>query len=337
MFVALPVDTVRRALADPARIARSIPGLQQDADDSAGPIAGRLRLRIGGHTITYRGTLRVAERDGVFEAEVEAAEARGDGGVKAALTVVPTAADGGTRLACSASARSEGRLAEYDTETAEAVARRVLDRFAANLAAGLTSDSPEGAAAGNPPEAVAEDPGAGNPPAGEARATAPDDVAPDDDTAPDDVTADGGDTATEFGGDAERPPPARDPLSADDGDGADDGAGADEGHGGDEDGAEYVPGLDAVGDLAGVDGVDGVDPLDGLDGEPPAEAAHARRTMIGRSTEEVDHAPPRGRYAPVPAPDTAPGGVALRWAAPAAAFVLASAVVVGRRVLRRRR
>jgi hypothetical protein len=84
-------------------------------------------------------------------------------------------------------------------------------------------------------------------------------------------------------------------------------------------------------------------PLDSLDlepvdpgSEPPAEAAHARRTMIGRSAEEVDHAPPRGRYAPVPAPEPASATATLRWAAPAAAVLIAGAVVVGR-VLRRRR
>lgn len=58
--------------------------------------------------------------------------------------------------------------------------------------------------------------------------------------------------------------------------------------------------------------------------------------MIGRSAEEVDHAPPRGRYAPVPAPSTVGAGAGMRWIAPAAALALASAVVVGR-VLRRRR
>lgn len=67
----------------------------------------------------------------------------------------------------------------------------------------------------------------------------------------------------------------------------------------------------------------------------PAEAAHARRTMIGRSAEEVDHAPPRGRYAPVPAPSSATTSATLRWAAPAAALVVASAVVVGRALRRR--
>ena len=70
--------------------------------------------------------------------------------------------------------------------------------------------------------------------------------------------------------------------------------------------------------------------------QPPAEAAHARRTMIGRSAEEVDHAPPRGRYAPAPSAATTSTTATLRWAAPAAAVLVASAVVVGR-VLRRRR
>ncbi|EFL24447.1 putative membrane protein [Streptomyces himastatinicus ATCC 53653] len=100
--------------------------------------------------------------------------------------------------------------------------------------------------------------------------------------------------------------------------------------------------MDDIGDLddvdQGVEDVGALAELGGLDDdEPPAEAAHARRTMIGRSTEEVDHAPPRGRYAPVPAPEAGSTGAALRWAAPAAAVVIASAVVVGRRVLRRRR
>ncbi|GHG49598.1 hypothetical protein GCM10018980_30580 [Streptomyces capoamus] len=71
-------------------------------------------------------------------------------------------------------------------------------------------------------------------------------------------------------------------------------------------------------------------------GEPPAEAAHARRTMIGRSAEEVDHAPPRGRYAPVPAPQTVTGNPVVRWAAPAAALALASAIVVTRALRKRR-
>ncbi|MFD5494778.1 carbon monoxide dehydrogenase, partial [Streptomyces sp. NPDC127091] len=75
--------------------------------------------------------------------------------------------------------------------------------------------------------------------------------------------------------------------------------------------------------------------LDGAD-DTVAEAAHARRTMIGRSAEEVDHAPPRGRYAPVPAPQTVSTATPLRWAAPAAALAVASAIVAVRALRRRR-
>lgn len=57
--------------------------------------------------------------------------------------------------------------------------------------------------------------------------------------------------------------------------------------------------------------------------------------MIGRSAEEVDHAPPRGRYAPVPAPQPVTANPVLRWAAPAAALALASAIVVGRALRKR--
>ncbi|MEU7366382.1 SRPBCC domain-containing protein [Streptomyces hygroscopicus] len=283
VFVPFPVDTVRLALAEPDRVARCVPGLQQDADEAAGPLAGRLRLRIGGSTITYRGALRIGRRADVYEIEGEGTEVRGGGSVKLALTLTPKPVEGGTELICSGTVRSEGRLAEFDQEVSAGVARRLLDRFAAALTAGLET---------SPISAVTEDGATGD----EGAAAAADETG--------------------------LPTEAELPLSADDMD------------------------IEDVGDLEGLDDVDAVaEPvgfgdlgdLDDLDDEPPAEAAHARRTMIGRSTEEVDHAPPRGRYAPVPAPETVSTSATLRWAAPAAAVVIASVVVVGRRVLRRRR
>ncbi|MGW2329224.1 SRPBCC domain-containing protein [Streptomyces sp. NPDC001700] len=273
VFVPFPVDTVRQALSDPDRIARCVPGLQQDADEDAGPLAGRLRLRIGGSTITYRGALRVTERGDGVEAEGEGTEVRGGGSVKLALTLTPRAVDGGgTGLRCSGTVRSEGRLAEFDAHATETVARRMLDRFGASLASGLEA-SPIARPADHDPLAEAELP---------------------------------------LRTDATDQPEEAEDIDVDDIGDLDD--------------------VDSVGDVSELAELGGLD-----DDEPPAEAAHARRTMIGRSTEEVDHAPPRGRYAPVPAPEAGSTGAALRWAAPAAAVVLASAVVVGRRVLRRRR
>ncbi|MEV6567994.1 SRPBCC domain-containing protein [Streptomyces kronopolitis] len=292
VYVPFPVGTVRQALSRPERVARCVPGVQLDADAAPGRAEGRLRLRIGSSTITYRGSLTAAATDdvpggdgaaAVVTVEAKGAESRGDGAAVLSLTLrlfPATEPAPGTRLVCSGTVHSDGRLAEATGHAAEAAGRRLLDRFAANLTEDLRQR-----------------------PAGESGAGVP--------------------------------PPS-----------------------GDSPGEEDVLGAADTGDAAGAEDFEGVDGLDGdeaaeafhavheerpehayghdEDGLAPAEAAHARRTMIGRSAEEVDHAPPRGRYAPVPAPEPHGTSMTLRWAAPAAAVVLASAVVVGR-VLRRRR
>ncbi|MFD4997732.1 CoxG family protein [Streptomyces buecherae] len=361
VFVPVPVDDVRRALTEPARIARCLPGLQQDDDAGSDAIAGRLRLRIGGSSITYRGVLHIAEHGDRVEYAGDGAESRGGAGVTVTLAVAPQATDGGTTLRCAGEVEltdGEGRLTEFDAETVASAARRLLDRFAEELAAdlaaeptptapataddateaGATADADAGADvdadadADGEAEAGASAGPAGSPGSAEgAPATAPDGK-------PDDVPRDDAASGDAPGDDLPRDEATADELSQDDATGDD------------------VNGDDVSGDAGVVEQPadatasslfetevppSSLEP-DALGGSaaaeevPPAEAAHARRTMIGRSAEEVDHAPPRGRYAPVPAPETASTVATLRWAAPAAAAVLASAVVVGR-VLRRRR
>ncbi|GGW54654.1 CoxG family protein [Streptomyces xantholiticus] len=366
VFVPVPAETVRQALRDPARVARCVPGLQRDADDSAGPLSGRLKVRVAGHTITYRGALHVREQDdergGAFSVEGEGAEARGGGSVKLTLTIRPAPTDGGTTVTFTGSAHAEGRLADLAAGAKVSAAQRLLDRFAEALAdAALEDPRPTGRS----PRAE----GAGEGAAGQAAAQAgpqgevtggPEDRAP----------GEGRESGTKGTADdqAQPGPSAEDSRKDRSTDGAagpgdeDTAAGADAADGstgpdvpdgpggaGDADiagGSVFetpvpLPSLgpdadDEFEDLDDVDGVDDLDDLSGLPGAVPAEAAHARRTMIGRSAEEVDHAPPRGRYAPTPAPDAGSAGATLRWLAPAAALALASAVVVGRALRRRR-
>ncbi|QIP85471.1 carbon monoxide dehydrogenase [Streptomyces sp. Tu 2975] len=318
VFVPVPAETLRRALRDPARVARCVPGLQQDADEAAGPLAGRLKVRVAGHTITYRGALRITEQDdergGAFAVEGEGAEARGGGSVKVTLTIRPAPTDGGTTMTFNGSARAEGRLADLAAGAKVSAAHRLLDRFAEALAAAAFEDPQPGdgaAPAPEPQEAAGE---TADRPAAAAGHDAQD--------------ATGADDAPDAGGsvfDAPVPPPSLGTDADNEFEDLDEVDGADDLVGGD--------------DLDGVDDIDGIEELDDLSGLPdemPAEAAHARRTMIGRSAEEVDHAPPRGRYAPAPAPDASSAGATLRWLAPAAALALASAVVVGRALRRRR-
>ncbi|MEW2285176.1 SRPBCC family protein [Streptomyces sp. NPDC047841] len=285
VFVPAPAERIGAALADQARVARSVPGLQQDA--GAEPITGRLKLRVGGHSVTYRGTARVTAReDGAYAVVGDATEARGTGAVKLALTLRLADTEGGCTVTAEGTADATGRIAELPAETVAAAATRLLNRFLESLAAGA------GAGAGDRPE----------PPAAAAHTSVFDTEVPPSALAPD----------ADEGPDAD--------LDAD----MDTGADADTGTDAEAGTGTATASTDRrAGDFADT-------------GEPPAEAAHARRTMIGRSAEEVDHAPPRGRYAPVPAPQSVTATSALRWAAPAAALVVASAIVVGKALRKRR-
>ncbi|MGW1890501.1 SRPBCC domain-containing protein [Streptomyces sp. NPDC002004] len=296
VFVPVPVESLRRALADPVRVARAVPGFQQDTVESPG--AGRFKVRVGGSSITYRGALRIsAAGDDRFSVEGDGTEVRGGGSVKLALSLSLDPVEGGTVLRFSGGGSGDGRVAELPSDALRSASERLLDRFG---------------------EALALESGDAPLPTGSAPADRLPEARTDDDSG-----ADGAGTDTERDastGGAEEPtaeePTAEEPS-----------AGQPEPSVFDVD----VP-PSSLDPFAGDVSPDGEDVV-----APPAEAAHARRTMIGRSAEEVDHAPPRGRYAPVPAPETASPTATLRWAAPAAALLVASAIVVTRALRRRTR
>ncbi|MFF0726216.1 SRPBCC family protein [Streptomyces sp. NPDC004134] len=317
MHVPQPAETVRRALSDAERVARSVPGLTLDEDgaEEPGTLRGRLRLRVAGSSITYRGTLRLAPGGPSVAVEAEGEESRGSGSVTASLTLTPREAteEGTTTLLCTGTVASTGRLAAVEAAQARAAGVRLLERFAERLAADLEAE-PLPEASQEPGREPGREPG--GEPAGEPEH--PDDaVQPGDGTGvglgDDNERAIPGIPAPEQSGetpagtgkvfDAEVPPPSLDPL------------------------ADDV--LDALSD----EEEDGDEPADDMLEEP--EAAHARRTMIGRSAEEVDHAPPRGRYAPTPAADSPVQAAGLRWLAPAAALAVATAVILSRALRRR--
>ncbi|MGW3409391.1 SRPBCC family protein [Streptomyces sp. NPDC000888] len=277
VYVPVPAERLREALGDPVRVARAVPGLQQDAGTP--PVSGRLKVRFGGHTITYRGTLSVtAQDDGSYAVEGDATEARGSGSVKLALALRLVPAEGGTKVVVGGTASADGRVAELPSDAVAAAVGRLVERFVGNL--GVVEADASSASSSASASASVE--GA------------------DPDPAPSVSDAD-----------VPSPSPSLEPSVEDEL--------VAEGFGEEfADEEELVPGLLA-------------DEEDSI-----AEAAHARRTMIGRSAEEVDHAPPRGRYAPVPAPETTAARATLRWAAPAAALALASAIALTR-VLRKRR
>ncbi|BAU84390.1 hypothetical protein SLA_3481 [Streptomyces laurentii] len=222
VFVPVPAEVLRATLADPARLARCVPGFQQDADAAAGPLAGRLKVRVGGNTITYRGAWHVTERPGGFAVEGEGAEVRGKGTVTCGLTVALGPLAGGTTLGFTGSVTATGRLADAAEEARNAAGARMLDRFAEALAAVADVEAELAA------EGTGEGTGAGvaaGATAGEATDDkATDDEATDDEAAVDDdgVDDDGVDDGVEEPGghtsvfDTPVPPPSLDPRADED-------------------------------------------------------------------------------------------------------------------------
>ncbi|MCD2465954.1 MULTISPECIES: SRPBCC family protein [unclassified Streptomyces] len=306
VFVPVPAAVLRATLTDPARVVRCVPGLQRDADAEAGPLTGRLKVRVGGNTITYRGALKVVERDGAITYEGHGTEARGKGTAELSLTVVLTPVAEGTSLSFTGGLTAAGRLAEVTDEARSTAGAKLLDKFVEGLAA--LAEEPD----------APEEPDTGAAPGGAAAAA-------------DDVVEPGSDgPESSDASDRSDVPESSDAVGDSDDDGVDDGV----------EEPRRSPVFDAPVPPSSLDPrLDedfGATPIEFPAPQPAAEAAHARRTMIGRSAEEVDHAPPRGRYAPVPAPEASSAGATLRWIAPAAALALASAVVVSRALRRRR-
>ncbi|MFF7948819.1 SRPBCC domain-containing protein [Streptomyces griseorubiginosus] len=300
VFVPVPAERLRETLGDPARVARAVPGLQQDA--GAEPVAGRLKVRVGSHSVTYRGAVRLTRRDdGSYTAEGEATEARGTGSVHLSLTLRLRDTDDGTTLAFGVTATADGRITELPQDAVGSAVVRLLNRFAEGL-----GEAEEGA---RKPEEQKRAEHTGE------RERAEHGDEPEHEVEPERAEGSERTEESEAATSQDSPTPEPDvpaPLEED------------------SEPLEEPP-TPAAPTPAPTPVEDFTEPLN-----PPAEAAHARRTMIGRSAEEVDHAPPRGRYAPVPAPQTVAARATLRWAAPAAAAVLASAIVVTR-VLRKRR
>ncbi|MFD7978965.1 SRPBCC family protein [Streptomyces sp. NPDC059071] len=312
VFVPVPAEILRATLTDPVRLARCVPGFQQDTDKEPGPLAGRLKIRVGGNTITYRGALRISQRGSRFVVEGEGMEVRGKGTAALALTLALTPVAEGTTIGFSGTVTAAGRLADADAEARTAAGARLLDRFAEALSAVADVEAEVEAEAAAAEAAEIERAAAG-------RAEPDSDADSDDDGVDDGVEEPG--RSSVFG--TPVPPPSLDPRADEDFD---------------RDEADDIDGEDLEAAAADAEAMDGTRAGTGdfIGAAQPAEAAHARRTMIGRSAEEVDHAPPRGRYAPVPAAEASSTSATLRWIAPAAALALASAVVVTR-VMRRRR
>ncbi|MFC1418437.1 CoxG family protein [Streptacidiphilus cavernicola] len=275
VLVPLPQHTVRRALRRPDVLARCLPGFT--AQEPAGQeghdlplLAGRLKLRVGSNSITYRSELRLTgdagdsgDADPVFL--IRAVQSVGSGEVAGTLQV-STFTEGpvGTRIVFRGDFGGKGRIEDLPPQALVLAARRLLDRFCA----AMTAD-PE-VTGGLGPGVVG----------GADESYQPIDLGDLTDLA--DLT-DLGDLAdlsdlSDLADLADLEVP-------------------------DESGLFMIEEPAAFNAAAALN-------------EPWPEAPGNRRSIVGRSAEEVDHAPPSGRYGPALPPRSARSRAAARWGSP---------------------
>ncbi len=158
--VPVPPSQAWDVLLDVQRIAPCMPGATVDTVEGD-DVAGRLKVKVGPVSLTYKGTATFKDRD---EADrslvVEAAgkEMRGSGTASATVRAAlapENGSDAATLVTLHTTLNVTGKPAQFGRGVIAEVGSRLIDKFADNLAKQLASGSTEGAA--EAPGAAAEE------------------------------------------------------------------------------------------------------------------------------------------------------------------------------------
>jgi carbon monoxide dehydrogenase subunit G len=158
--VPVPVDQAWQVLLDVERVAGCMPGATLDSVEGE-EFAGRMKVKVGAMTITYRGTARIVSADEsshVVTMEASGKEARGSGTAAATVQARLHEEDGTTRVTVHTKLNVTGRPAQFGRNILSEVGSKVIDRFAKSLAAELETSGEGGGTAAEAPAAAPESP-----------------------------------------------------------------------------------------------------------------------------------------------------------------------------------
>ena len=166
--VPVPPDQAWNVLLDVEKVAPCMPGAQVETvngDD----VAGRLKVKVGPVSLTYKGTATFKDRDTADRSvlvEASGKEMRGAGTasatVRAALSP-ENSSDSGTLVTLHTTLNVTGRPAQFGRGVITEVGSRLIDKFADNLAQQLTNGGVAATAAAAGPATAG--PAAAAPPA----------------------------------------------------------------------------------------------------------------------------------------------------------------------------
>ena len=147
--VPVPPEQAWDVLLDVERIAPCMPGASVTSVEGD-EIAGQVKVKLGPLSLSYKGTAKFTEKDPASHTiaiEATGKETRGAGTASATVhaSLKPADAEGQTTVSMHTSLNVTGRPAQFGRSLLPEVSGKLIDQFAANLAAliGSTSRSAE--------------------------------------------------------------------------------------------------------------------------------------------------------------------------------------------------
>jgi len=155
--VPVPPERAWDVLLDVEKIAPCMPGATVDEFDGE-VVTGRIKVKVGPVSLTYRGTAKFTERDPdarVILLEASGKETRGAGTASATVraTLEPEPGGEGTTASMHTTMNVTGRPAQFGRGVMVEVGSKLVEQFAQNLRQLIAED---GAAGGKAAEADAD-------------------------------------------------------------------------------------------------------------------------------------------------------------------------------------
>lgn len=143
--VPVPPEQAWDVLLDVERIAPCMPGASVTSVEGD-EIAGQVKVKLGPLSLSYKGTAKFTEKDPATHTiaiEATGKETRGAGTASATVhaSLKPDDAEGQTTVSIHTSLNVTGRPAQFGRSLLPEVSGKLIDQFAANLAALIDSTS----------------------------------------------------------------------------------------------------------------------------------------------------------------------------------------------------
>ena len=147
--VPVPPDRAWDVLLDVEKIAPCMPGATVDEFDGE-VVTGRIKVKVGPVSLTYRGTAKFTERDPdarVILLEASGKETRGAGTASATVraTLEPESGGEGTTASMHTTMNVTGRPAQFGRGVMIEVGSKLVEQFAQNLRQLIAEDGAAGA------------------------------------------------------------------------------------------------------------------------------------------------------------------------------------------------